>query len=97
VPKTGRTKKYKIRISNYNSATKDNSFVLYRAKVNDLSAAENCIRALFSKKVYRSRKEYYTVSLRDAMKTIKKCIKLSGSKLLSENKFYEKYRTTQWF
>lgn len=44
-----------------------------------------------SKKVYRYRREYYNVSLSEAIKSIKKCIKLSGSKLISEDKFYKKF------
>ena len=87
--KIGKTKKYKIRISNYNTATPNNTFVLYRAKVDDLSAVENCIKSLLSKQVYRSRKEYYNVSLHKAILMIKKCIKLSSSKLISEDKFYK--------
>jgi prophage antirepressor-like protein len=89
--KIGKTKKYKIRIANYNTATKDNSIVLYRARTNDISAVENCIKALLSKKVYRSKKEYFNVSLSEAIKSIKKCIKLSGSKLISEDKFYKNF------
>ena len=75
--------KYKIRISTYNTSVKDNVIVLYRAKVNDISAVENCLKSLLSKKVYRSYKEYYEVTLNEAIKTIKKCIKLSGSTLIS--------------
>jgi prophage antirepressor-like protein len=89
--KIGKTTKYKIRIANYNTATKDNTIVLYRVRVNDISAVENYIKALLSKNVYRSRKEYYKVSLYDAIKIIKKCIKLSQSKLISEDKFYKKF------
>jgi len=54
--KIGKTKKYKIRISNYNTATPNNTYVLYRVKVDDLSAVKNCIKALLSKQVYRSPK-----------------------------------------
>ena len=87
--KIGKTKKYRIRISNYNTATPNNTYVLYRAKVDDLSAVENCIKALLSKQVYRSRREYYNISLHKAILMIKKCIRLSGSKLISEDKFYK--------
>ena len=41
--KIGKTMKYKIRISTYNTSVKDNVIVLYRAKVNDISAVENCL------------------------------------------------------
>jgi len=49
-------------------------------------------KGLLSKKVYRSYKEYYNITLKEAIKTIKKCVKLTGSKLLLENKFYHKYK-----
>ena len=87
--------KYKIRISTYNTSVKDNVIVLYRAKVNDISAVENCLKSLLSKKVYRSYKEYYEVTLSEAIKTIKKCIKLSGSTLISDDKFYLDYKMSR--
>jgi hypothetical protein len=90
--KIGKTRKYKIRMSTYNTGTKDNSIVLYRAKVNDISAVENCLKSLLSKKVYRSYREYYKVTLNEAIKTIKKCIKLSGSTLISEDKYYKNFK-----
>ena len=87
--------KYKIRMSTYNTSVKDNVIVLYRAKVNDISAVENCLKSLLSKKVYRSYKEYYEVTLSEAIKTIKKCIKLSGTTLMSEDKFYLDYKMSR--
>lgn len=42
------------------------------------------------KKVYRSNKEHYKVSIKEAISTIKKCIKLSKSKIISEDNFYKK-------
>ena len=68
--------KYKIRISTYNTGLKDNTIVLYRAKVNDISAVENCLKSLLSKVVYRSYREYYEITLNDAIKTIKKMYKI---------------------
>jgi hypothetical protein len=53
---------------------------------------ENCLKGLLSKKVYRSHREYYNITLTEAIQTIKKCIKLTGSKLISEDKFYHKYQ-----
>ena len=91
----GKTKKYKIRLNTYNSGIKDNTIVLYRAKTNDISAVENCLKGLLSKKVYRSYREYYNITLREAIHTIKKCIKLTGSKLISEDKFYHKYKLSK--
>jgi hypothetical protein len=90
--KIGKTSKYKIRMSTYNTGVKDNSIVLYRAKVNDISAVENCLKSLLSKKVYRSYREYYKVTLNEAIKTIKKCIKLSGSTLISEDKYHKNFK-----
>ena len=91
----GKTTKYKIRLNTYNSGLKDNTIVLYRAKTNDISAVENCLKGLLSKKVYRSYREYYNITLREAIRTIKKCIKLTGSKLISEDKFYHKYKLSK--
>ena len=93
--KIGKTRKYKIRMSTYNTSVKDNVIVLYRAKVDDISAVENCLKGLLSKKVYRSYKEYYEVTLSDAIKTIKKCVKLSGSTLMSEDKLYLNYKMSR--
>lgn len=90
--KIGKTTKYKIRMSTYNTGQKDNTIILYRVKTNDISAVENCLKGLLSKKVYRSYKEYYNITLKEAINTIKKCIKLTGSKLISEDKFYHKYK-----
>ena len=90
--KIGKTTKYKIRMATYNTGQNDNTIILYRAKINDISAVENCLKGLLSKKVYRSYKEYYNITLKEAIKTIKKCVKLTGSKLLSEDKFYHKYK-----
>jgi len=93
--KIGKTKKYKIRMSTYNTSVKDNVIVLYRAKVNDISAVENCLKSLLSKKVYRSHREYYEVTLSEAIKTIKRCITLSGSTLLSEDKLYLNFKMSR--
>ena len=90
--KIGKTRKYKIRMATYNTSVKDDVIVLYRAKVDDISAVENCLKGLLSKKVYRSYKEYYEVTLKEAIKTVKKCIKLSGSTLMSEDKYYLDYK-----
>jgi hypothetical protein len=43
-------------------------------------------------KVYRSYREYYNITLREAIKIIKKCVNLTGSKIMSEDKFYRKYK-----
>jgi hypothetical protein len=83
--KIGKTQKYKISMATYNT----------RVKVNDISAVENCLKGLLSKKVYRSYKEYYEVTLKEAIKTIKKCIKLSGSTLISEDKYYLDYKMSR--
>jgi hypothetical protein len=93
--KIGKTRKYKIRMATYNTSVKDNVIILYRAKVNDISAVENCLKGLLSKKVYRSYKEYYEVTLKEAIKTIKKCIKLSGSTSISEDKYYLDYKMSR--
>ena len=82
-------------MSTYNTSVKDNVIVLYRAKVNAISAVENCLKSLLSKKVYRSYKEYYEVTLSEAIHTIKRCIKLSGTTLMSEDKFYLDFKISR--
>ena len=82
-------------MSTYNTSVKDNVIILYRAKVDDISAVENCLKGLLSKKVYRSYKEYYEVTLKEAIDTIRRCIKLSGSTLISEDKFYLDYKMSR--
>jgi hypothetical protein len=57
--------------------------------------ALRCRKGLLSKKVYRSYKEYYEVTLKEAIETIKKCIKLSGSTLMSEDKYYLDYKMSR--
>jgi len=89
VLKIGKTMKHKKRLVVYNTALKDGVVVFYRAKVDDLSAVENCIKALFSKKVYRSYHEYYTVSIKEAIRGVKRCIKFSGSRLIAEDNYYK--------
>ena len=46
---------------------------------------------MLSKQVYRSNREYYQISLKDAIKIIKLCVKLTKSKLISEDKLYKNY------
>ena len=93
--KIGKTRKYKIRMSTYNTSVKDNVIILYRAKVNDISAVENWLKSRLSKKVYRSYKEYYEVTLNEAIETVKRCIKFSGTTLISEDKFYLDYKMSR--
>ena len=45
--------------------------------------------------MYRSYKEYYEVTLDEAIKTIKKCIKLTGSTLMEEDKFYLDFKISR--
>ena len=89
--KLGKTIKFNPRMNTINTSTKDNALVLYRAKIDDISAVENCIKGLLSKQVYRSNKEYYIITLKEAIKVIKSCIKLTKSKLISEDKFYKNF------
>ena len=74
-----------------NTSTKDNAFVLYRAKIDDISAVENCLKGILSKQVYRTNKEHYIITLKEALKIIKKCVKLTKSNIISEDKYYKKY------
>ncbi len=44
----GKTTKFKIRLNTYNSGLKDNTIMLYRVRINDISAVENCLKGLLS-------------------------------------------------
>lgn len=85
--KIGKTNKYKNRMSVHNSSNKNNVLILYRVKVDDSDVIEQCLKALLKKQMY-NRKEHYTISINNAIKTINKCIKLTKSKKISEDKYY---------
>ena len=87
VLKIGKTIKYKNRMGVHNSSNKDNVLILYRVKVDDSDVVEQCLKALLKKQMY-NRKEHYTISINNAIKTINKCIKLTNSKKISEDKYY---------
>lgn len=87
VLKIGKTIKYKNRMGVHNSSNKNNVLILYRVKVDDSDVVEQCLKALLKKQMY-NRKEHYTISINDAIKTINKCIKLTKSKKISEDKYY---------
>lgn len=89
--KMGKTKKFNARLGTINTAHKDEVYVLYKAKVDDISAVENCLKGMLSKQLYRSNREHYVITLDDAIKMIKKCIKLTKSKLIQEEKLYENH------
>ena len=74
-------------MSVHNSSNKNNVLILYRVKVDDSNVVEQCLKALLKKQMY-NRKEYYTISINNAIKTINKCIKLTKSKKISEDKYY---------
>ncbi len=73
----------------HNSSNKDNVLILYRIKVDDSYVVEQCLKALLKKQMY-NRKEYYKISLNNAIKRINKCVKLTKSKKISEDKYYLK-------
>ena len=85
--KIGKTKKYKNRIGVHNSSNKNNVLILYKVKVDDSDVVEQCLKALLKKQMY-NRKEHYKISINDAVKTINKCIRLTKSKKISEDKYY---------
>jgi hypothetical protein len=85
--KIGKTIKYKNRISTHNSSNKNNVLILYRVRVDDSDVVELCLKALLKKQMY-NRKEHYKISINDAVKTINKCIKLTKSNKISEDKYY---------
>lgn len=87
VLKIGKTIKYKNRMGVHNSSNKNNVLILYRVKVDDSDVVEQCLKALLKKQMY-NRKEYYNISIKNAIKTINKCIKLTKSKKISDDKYY---------
>jgi prophage antirepressor-like protein len=89
--KIGKTIKFNARINTMNTTNPDNVIILYRVKIDDISAVENCLKGMLSKQVYRSNREYYQITLKNAIKMIKLCIKLTKSKLISEDKLYKNY------
>ena len=89
--KIGKTIKFNSRMNTINTSSKDNFIILYKAKIDDITAVENCLKGMLSKQLYRSNKEHYIITLYDAIKMIKLCIKLTKSKLISEDKCYKKF------
>jgi prophage antirepressor-like protein len=85
--KIGKTIKYKNRMKTHNSSNKDNVLILYRVKVDDSDVVEQCLKALLKKQMY-NKKEHYNISINNAVKTINKCIILTKSKKISEDKYY---------
>jgi Na+/phosphate symporter len=85
--KIGKTIKYKNRMKVHNSSNKDNVLILYRIKVDDSDVVKQCLKALLKKQMY-NKKEFYKISINDAVKTINKCVKLTKSKKISEDKYY---------
>ena len=85
--KIGKTIKYKNRMSTHNTSNKNNVIILYRVQVDDSDVVEQCLKSLLKKQMY-NRKEHYQISINDAVKTINKCIKLTKSKKISEDKYY---------
>ena len=85
--KIGKTIKYKNRMGVHNSSNKNNVLILYRVKVDDSDVVEQCLKALLKKQMY-NRKEHYKISINNAIKTINKCIKLTKSKKISEDRYY---------
>ena len=71
----------------HNTSHKDNVIILYRIKVDDSDVVEQCLKALLKKQMY-NKKEHYKISINNAVKTINKCIKLTKTKKISEDKYY---------
>jgi prophage antirepressor-like protein len=89
--KMGKTKKFNARLGTINTPFKDDVYVLYKVKVDDITAVENCLKGMLSKQLYRSNREHYIITLKEAINMIKKCIKLTKSKLIQEDKLYENH------
>jgi prophage antirepressor-like protein len=99
VLKIGKTKRYDPRMNTHNTVTKDNVLILYRVKVSNATAVENCLKGLLNHEVYRSNREHYKISLAEAIKVINRSIKLTlwvilgkrrtKTKKISEDKYYK--------
>jgi prophage antirepressor-like protein len=87
--KIGKTKRYNSRMNTYDTGTKDNVLILYRVKVSNAIAVENCLKGLLNHEVYRSNREHYKISLIDAVKAINECIIFTKTKKISEDKYYK--------
>ena len=85
--KIGKSGKYKKRIGTHNSSHGHNVFILYRVKVNNNNVVEQCIKSLLNKQSINN-KEFFNISLKNAIKTINKCIKLTKSIKISEDNYY---------
>jgi prophage antirepressor-like protein len=57
--KIGKTIKFNPRMNTINTSSKDNLIILYKAKIDDITAVENCLKGMLSKQMYRSNREHY--------------------------------------
>jgi prophage antirepressor-like protein len=85
--KIGKSGKYKKRISVHNSSHSHNVIILYRVRVNNNNVVEQCVKSLLNKQAINN-KEFFNISLKGAINTINKCIKLTKSKKISEDKYF---------
>lgn len=85
--KIGKSGKFKNRIGTHNSSHGHDVFILYRVKVDNNNVVEQCIKSLLNKQSINN-KEFYNISLKNAIKTINKCIKLTKSTKISEDNYY---------
>lgn len=85
--KIGKSGKFKKRIGTHNSSHGHDVLILYRVEVDNNNVVEQCIKALLNKQSINN-KEFFNITLKKAIETINKCIKLTKSKKISENKYY---------
>ena len=85
--KIGKSGKFKKRIGTHNSSHGHDVFILYRVEVDNNNVVEQCIKSLLNKQSINN-KEFFNISLKKAIDTINKCIKLTKSKKISEDKYY---------
>lgn len=76
--KIGKTKDLDKRLDNYNIGNANNLEPLFIIPVNDITAVENCIKALCKQYQYRKYKEVYEIDLDLLKKAIVGCTELSN-------------------
>jgi phage anti-repressor protein len=71
--KLGKTSDLKHRLNNYNSGNANEIEPLFRLKVNNIQAVEDCVKGLCKKYQYRKYKEVYKIDINILRKIMKKC------------------------
>ena len=73
--KLGRARQMQYRLDVYDTGFADKVDVLYQVQTDDMAAVEACVKALCKEKLYRKRKEVYTIDVDVMKKVIDHCAK----------------------